>query len=106
MPETLLTGEVVRVGVEVYNVGQVPLNSLRISSSLGPHLLLDTVSYTNYCKFKMHVYYMHMCILHAHVYYMLMCILHAHVYVCMCMALYLLQPILRQIQYSFLKIAC
>ncbi len=43
VPSGVLVGEVVRLGLEVYNVGQVPLNSLRLSTSLGPRLLLDTV---------------------------------------------------------------
>jgi len=43
VPSTLLVGEVVRLALEVYNLGQVPLNSLRLSTSLGPCLLLDTV---------------------------------------------------------------
>ena len=43
VPSTLLSGEVVRLSLEVHNVGHVPLNSLRLSSSLGPRLLLDTV---------------------------------------------------------------
>ncbi len=43
----MLSGEVTRVGVEVFNVGQVALNSLRITSNLGPRLLLDQVSPCN-----------------------------------------------------------
>ena len=33
VPTSLLSGEVCCVGVEIYNVGQVALNSLRITSS-------------------------------------------------------------------------
>ena len=43
VPESMLTGEMARVSVEVFNVGQVALNSLRLTSSLGPHVLLDKV---------------------------------------------------------------
>ena len=43
LPSSILTGEMTRVSVELLNVGQVALNSLRITSSLGPHLLLDKV---------------------------------------------------------------
>lgn len=43
VPESLLTGEMSRVSVEVFNVGQVSLNSLRFTSSLGPQVLLDKV---------------------------------------------------------------
>ena len=46
LPSSMLTGEVTRLGVEVFNVGQVALNSLRLASSLGSQLLLDKVSDT------------------------------------------------------------
>lgn len=47
LPSSMLTGEMARVSMEVFNVGQVALNSLRITSSLGPRLLLDKVSTWN-----------------------------------------------------------
>ena len=50
VPTSLLSGEVCRVGVEIYNVGQVALNSLRITSSLEHQLLLEMVSDT--CTFQ------------------------------------------------------
>ena len=43
MPSWLLAGEVCRVNVEVFNCGQVALNSLRLASSLSQHLLLEEV---------------------------------------------------------------
>ena len=43
-PSGVLSGEVCRVTVEVVNCGQVPLNSLRLTSSAGGALLLDPVS--------------------------------------------------------------
>ena len=43
VPGALCSGEVCRVGVEVYNCGQVPLNSLRITTSLAQRVLLDKV---------------------------------------------------------------
>jgi hypothetical protein len=42
VPGECLGGEVTRVKVEVVNCGDVPLNSLRLTSSLGHRLLLDT----------------------------------------------------------------
>ena len=42
-----LSGEVMRLKVEVVNCGDVPLNSLRLTSSLASRLLLDTVRNTN-----------------------------------------------------------
>ena len=45
VPGECLGGEVTRVKVEVVNCGDVPLNSLRLTSSLGHRLLLDTVSH-------------------------------------------------------------
>lgn len=44
VPGEVLNGEVCRVTVEVVNCGQVPLNSLRLTSSAGGQLLLDPVS--------------------------------------------------------------
>ena len=44
VPGECLGGEVIRVKVEVVNCGEVPLNSLRLTSSLAGRLLLDTVS--------------------------------------------------------------
>lgn len=44
MPGDVLDGEVCRLTVEVVNCGQVPLNSLRLTSSAGGQLLLDPVS--------------------------------------------------------------
>ena len=44
VPDGVLCGEVCRVTVEVVNCGQVPLNSLRITSSAAGRLLLDSVS--------------------------------------------------------------
>ena len=43
MSSWLLSGEMCRVGVEVFNCGQVALNSLRLTSSLPQHLLLEEV---------------------------------------------------------------
>ena len=43
LPSWLLAGEVCRVNVEVFNCGQVALNSLRLASSLSQHLLLEEV---------------------------------------------------------------
>ena len=43
LPTAVYSGEVCRVGVEVYNCGQVPLNSLRLTSSLGEHILIEKV---------------------------------------------------------------
>ena len=43
VPGSMLTGETTRISMEVFNVGQVSLNSLRLTSSLGPQLLLDKV---------------------------------------------------------------
>lgn len=43
LPQSVLTGETSRLSMEVYNVGQVSLNSLRLTSSLGPLLLMDKV---------------------------------------------------------------
>ena len=43
VPESMLTGELTRVSVEVFNVGQVALNSLRLTSSLRHQVLLDKV---------------------------------------------------------------
>ena len=42
--ECVLSGELCRVGVEVFNCGQVALNSLRVTSSLAHSLLLELVS--------------------------------------------------------------
>ena len=42
VPDDVLSGEVCRVTVEVLNCGQVPLNSLRITSSAAGRLLLDS----------------------------------------------------------------
>ncbi len=47
VPESMLTGEMARVSVEVLNVGQVSLNCLRLTSSLGPQVLLDKVHYSS-----------------------------------------------------------
>ena len=44
VPGGVLSGEVCRVRVEVVNCGQVPLNSLRLTSSAARRLLLDSVS--------------------------------------------------------------
>lgn len=44
VPGEVLNGEVCRVTVEVVNCGQVPLNSLRLTSSAGGQLLLDPVN--------------------------------------------------------------
>ena len=44
VPGEVLCGEVSRMTVEVVNCGHVPLNSLRLTSSAGGQLLLDTVS--------------------------------------------------------------
>ena len=43
VPTSLCSGEVCRVGVEVFNCGRVPLNSLRITTSLKQRILLDQV---------------------------------------------------------------
>ena len=56
VPTSLLSGEVCRVGVEIYNVGQVALNSLRITSSLGHQLLLEMVSHTCTCQIALCMY--------------------------------------------------
>lgn len=45
LPSSVLCGEVRRVMVEVINCGEVPLNSLRLTSSFGRRLLLDSVSF-------------------------------------------------------------
>ena len=35
LPSSMLTGEVIHVGVDLFTVGQMALNSLRLTSSLG-----------------------------------------------------------------------
>ena len=60
VPSTLLSGEVVRLSLEVHNVGHVPLNSLRLSSSLGPRLLLDTVGVTSVNILKYPLFWYHL----------------------------------------------
>ena len=72
LPGEVLNGEVCRVTVEVVNCGQVPLNSLRLTSSAGRRLLLDPVSpkigltmYITHCIFMLlHHYYIHV---HVHI---------------------------------------
>ena len=50
VPGECLGGGVMRVKVEVVNCGGVPLNSLRLTSSLGRQLLLDNVSHPWICS--------------------------------------------------------
>ena len=52
LPRWLLSGEVCRVNMEVFNCGQVALNSLRLTSSLSQHLLLEEVHIYTQCTYN------------------------------------------------------